>query len=109
MNRWIRSAGLVLGALVASAAPCEQTTTADEAYPAAGMVIFLDPVTGELKQPEVADWAQVPRRVASKALVQKQVLPDGTIVVPAEAALQEISATLGDDGSLLIRCDEPAQ
>jgi hypothetical protein len=104
MNR-IRLASLALlcavpaafadGATVQSQAP---------ATPQAGMTIFVDPNTGEIREPTLADWLQLPRAAAGKAKITERVLPDGTLMIPAESMMQDMTATIAADGSVQIRC-----
>lgn len=76
---------------------------------APGQILFIDPASGEIREPSAQDWAQLPRAVAAKRAVAERVLPDGTILLPATAAIHEMSATLAPDGSIETRCsDQPS-
>ncbi len=109
-QRWIAAAAMWVFASASLAdSGGETAATSEPPTTAAGQKIFVDPNTGELRAPDASDWLQLPAPVQSKAKVVPQVLPDGTIVIPADAVMQEISATIEEDGSLQVRCDdEPA-
>jgi hypothetical protein len=69
-------------------------------------LLFLDPVTGEFREPTAEDWAQLPRPKAAPEPVQAQVLPNGTILLPASAVMHEMTATILPDGRLQTDCDD---
>ncbi len=72
----------------------------------ADQLAFIDPVSGEFRAPTAQDWAQLARTASAKAMVESQVLPDGTILLPASAVMHQMTATILPDGSLQTDCDD---
>jgi hypothetical protein len=76
----------------------------------AGQRIFIDPETGKVRPPTAEERAQMARESAAapKVKVEAYSLPDGTVVLPAEANRRYTVAKREADGKLTTHCaDHP--
>jgi hypothetical protein len=81
----------------------EQTSPA---APAPGVRIFIDPTTGEAREPTAQEMAEMAKQSAAAkpgSKPQAVQLPDGTVMVPMEGMPQTpVQACLEKDGSLKV-------
>ena len=83
---------------------------ADDRVGGAGLRAFIDPQTGQLRQPtpeELAVWTKAAREEFSRAVesLQPTVLSDGTIALDLQGLfMQDLVVTRRPDGSLSTQC-----
>jgi hypothetical protein len=83
---------------------------ADDRVGGAGLRAFIDPQTGQLRQPtpeELATWTKAAREELSRAVesLQPTVLPDGTLALDLQGLfMQDLVVTRRPDGSLSTQC-----
>ena len=111
MNRFSRWPAVLLVAVSGASAAASGTESAPQqkvvAAPAeSAQMIFIDPATGEIRAPTVEEWAQLAATTPPKArrIYEGKVLPNGMILLPPEAGMQQITATIAPDGSITTRC-----
>lgn len=103
--RFLAGALFMSAAMVTAASEPQPVAQSSETGGAA-QVIFVDPNTGEIRTPTERDWAQLPRPAKKSLKAQEHVLPDGTIVIPADAVMHEMTATIGPDGHVETHCTD---
>ncbi len=83
---------------------------ADDRVGGSGFRAFIDPQTGQLRQPtpeELAVWTKTAREEFSRAVesLQPTVLPDGTVALDLQGLfMQDLVVTRRPDGSLSTQC-----
>ncbi len=83
---------------------------ADDRVGGAGFRAFIDPQTGQLRQPTPEDltaWTKAAREEFSRAVesLQPTVLPDGTLMLDLQGLfMQDLVVTRNPDGSLSTQC-----
>jgi len=110
MKSWIAAAAVAAGVTAAMALDGAERQPVAQAGATAGQVIFVDPNTGEIRQPTAEEWSQLPSGAVSakaRTLPTQHVLPDGTILISGQALRQRSIATVDAQGKLKIDCDRP--
>lgn len=83
---------------------------ADDRVGGVGLRAFIDPQTGQLRQPtpeELAAWTKAARKEFSRAVesLQPTILSDGTIALDLQGLfMQDLVVTRRPDGSLSTQC-----
>jgi hypothetical protein len=70
--------------------------------------MFIDPQTGEVREPTPQELAGMSKQQASKGTATKPKaiqLPDGTVMIPMDGKQKPVQACVASDGTLTIDHD----